>query len=337
MGGLFDESTRVLALDVYQREGATAAAEAAGVTTRTVFRWAREAGVSSGWENPSGPQTGHGTATRYRTCRCDDCMAANAAVCRARRHDDGCDCLVCRLAARARDGAQGITADEWNAPEVRALDGRRRERPTPPEVEPAPEPPTLTVAPEPEPEPEPEPVKAPKRRSPVRLPDEDVDAILKVARRHGTGVAAEWANVGRHTVAKLRREHDGYVRGQGHPSKAEIAARAPSLSCLCPRCDEWRAETHATTADGAESEGWWAAAACRGRRIEIFFPERGDTTRPAKELCAGCPVRDDCLDYALANGIKHGIWGGTSEKERRTPPTPPRRLNPTTRHPRTPT
>lgn len=321
MGGLFDESTRALALDVYQRDGATAAAEAAGVTTRTVFRWAREAGVSSGWENPSGPQTSHGTLTRYTAhgCRCDDCRAANAADHWARRHDDGCDCIVCRLAARARDGAQGITADEWNAPEVRALDGRRRKHTTPPEaVKPAPEPPTLTVAPEPAPEPQPAADEPPKRRpAGSRLPAEDVDAILKVARRHGTGVAAEWANVGRHTVAKLRREHDGYVRGQGHPSKAEIAARAPSLSCLCPRCDEWRAETHATTAEGSESEGWWADAACRGRHIEIFFPERDDTTRPAKELCAGCPVRDDCLDYALANGIKHGIWGGTSERQRR--------------------
>jgi len=46
-------------------------------------------------------------------------------------------------------------------------------------------------------------------------------------------------------------------------------------------------------------------------------PRRGASTREAKEVCRGCVVREDCLEYALANGEKFGIWGGMSERERR--------------------
>lgn len=49
----------------------------------------------------------------------------------------------------------------------------------------------------------------------------------------------------------------------------------------------------------------------------IFFPERGFSTKEAKAYCADCPVKQQCLDYALMNGEKFGIWGGHSERERR--------------------
>jgi WhiB family transcriptional regulator, redox-sensing transcriptional regulator len=49
----------------------------------------------------------------------------------------------------------------------------------------------------------------------------------------------------------------------------------------------------------------------------IFFPERGEDERPAKRICGTCPVKGFCLEYALAAGEKHGIWGGTSERQRR--------------------
>jgi WhiB family redox-sensing transcriptional regulator len=58
-------------------------------------------------------------------------------------------------------------------------------------------------------------------------------------------------------------------------------------------------------------------AECRGTDPDLWFPERGEATSPAKEICASCFVREDCLDYALANGEKFGIWGGKSERERR--------------------
>ncbi|MFD4740570.1 WhiB family transcriptional regulator [Streptomyces virginiae] len=48
-----------------------------------------------------------------------------------------------------------------------------------------------------------------------------------------------------------------------------------------------------------------------------FFPDKGGSTAVAKRICFTCPVRRDCLDYALTNGEQHGIWGGTSERERR--------------------
>ena len=49
----------------------------------------------------------------------------------------------------------------------------------------------------------------------------------------------------------------------------------------------------------------------------LEFPKRGASTREAKSVCAGCEVKDDCLEYALVNGEKFGIWGGLSERERR--------------------
>ncbi len=56
---------------------------------------------------------------------------------------------------------------------------------------------------------------------------------------------------------------------------------------------------------------------CLGVDPDLFFPERGASTREAKEVCRGCVVKDDCLEFALANGEKFGIWGGMSERERR--------------------
>jgi len=63
--------------------------------------------------------------------------------------------------------------------------------------------------------------------------------------------------------------------------------------------------------------GWQTRANCMGVDPDLFFPERGQSTREAKEVCRGCVVREDCLEYALANGEKFGIWGGMSERERR--------------------
>ena len=50
---------------------------------------------------------------------------------------------------------------------------------------------------------------------------------------------------------------------------------------------------------------------------EAFFPEKGGSTREAKRVCATCEVREECLEYALANDERFGIWGGMSERERR--------------------
>jgi WhiB family redox-sensing transcriptional regulator len=62
---------------------------------------------------------------------------------------------------------------------------------------------------------------------------------------------------------------------------------------------------------------WVESASCLGCDADLFYPARGESCREAKAVCAGCPVRVECLAYALATGEKLGIWGGTSERERR--------------------
>ena len=62
---------------------------------------------------------------------------------------------------------------------------------------------------------------------------------------------------------------------------------------------------------------WRELAACRGADLEVFFPGRGESAGPARQVCAACPVRQPCLDYAITNRITHGIWGGLTERERR--------------------
>src|SRR5689334_21659762 len=70
-------------------------------------------------------------------------------------------------------------------------------------------------------------------------------------------------------------------------------------------------------AGGGEQRRWQDQANCLGVDPDLFFPERGASTREAKEVCRGCVVREDCLEYALQNSEKFGIWGGMSERERR--------------------
>lgn len=62
---------------------------------------------------------------------------------------------------------------------------------------------------------------------------------------------------------------------------------------------------------------WQASARCTEVDPEIFFPERGGSSKAARAVCGECSVRQECLLYALANREQFGIWGGTSERERR--------------------
>lgn len=67
------------------------------------------------------------------------------------------------------------------------------------------------------------------------------------------------------------------------------------------------------------SPPWMRDAACRGMDPELFFPEKGASwdVQEARGVCAGCPVRTECLTYAMDHTERHGVWGGTSERERR--------------------
>lgn len=62
---------------------------------------------------------------------------------------------------------------------------------------------------------------------------------------------------------------------------------------------------------------WVEHAACSGVNPDLFFPDRGASLVDAQRVCACCPVRVDCLEYALETGEKFGVWGGKSERERR--------------------
>ena len=72
-------------------------------------------------------------------------------------------------------------------------------------------------------------------------------------------------------------------------------------------------------------ETWQLKAACRGPQAVVFFPptqferkdERAEREDRAKAICARCPVREPCLDYALRIREQHGIWGGLNEIERK--------------------
>ena len=63
-------------------------------------------------------------------------------------------------------------------------------------------------------------------------------------------------------------------------------------------------------------EDWRDLALCAEVDPDLFFVERGGNAAPAKRVCRACPVRAECLEYALEHRILFGVWGGTSERER---------------------
>ena len=68
-----------------------------------------------------------------------------------------------------------------------------------------------------------------------------------------------------------------------------------------------------------ESLTWRAQSACAGINSDIFYPTSEDESeaREAKAICNACPVETACLEFALSQREREGIWGGTTERERR--------------------
>ena len=62
---------------------------------------------------------------------------------------------------------------------------------------------------------------------------------------------------------------------------------------------------------------WRQRAACRGVDPDIFYPVSEDDAAEAKNICDQCTVRETCLEFALANRERDGVWGGATERERR--------------------
>lgn len=55
---------------------------------------------------------------------------------------------------------------------------------------------------------------------------------------------------------------------------------------------------------------------CAESDPDAWFPEKGESPRMAKRICLGCPIRSDCLEWALRTDVRFGIWGGFSTQER---------------------
>lgn len=87
-------------------------------------------------------------------------------------------------------------------------------------------------------------------------------------------------------------------------------SRSKPLTCL--------ACTHPAEAEaGFPDQGWAVQALCAQVDPEVWFPAKGSVNKAAKAVCAKCPVRAECLSYALATGQPFGVWGGLSAAERR--------------------
>lgn len=67
----------------------------------------------------------------------------------------------------------------------------------------------------------------------------------------------------------------------------------------------------------ANGEDWRSRGICAQVGGDTWFPERGGSTKEAKRVCHGCSVKDECLEWALTNDERFGVWGGVSERERR--------------------
>lgn len=92
------------------------------------------------------------------------------------------------------------------------------------------------------------------------------------------------------------------------PFPSHIEVKAPQANNVIPLFGDVEDDTVL---------GWQERALCAQTDPEAFFPEKGGSTREAKKVCASCEVRAQCLEYALENDERFGIWGGLSERERR--------------------
>jgi WhiB family transcriptional regulator, redox-sensing transcriptional regulator len=92
---------------------------------------------------------------------------------------------------------------------------------------------------------------------------------------------------------------------------------------LPPPFDDWRsgvllddAAADLPAVAWPTEQAWMHDANCRGLHASAFFPSDASGVEAARRVCAECSVRSECLEYSLVNRLDHGIWGGTSERQR---------------------
>jgi len=66
-----------------------------------------------------------------------------------------------------------------------------------------------------------------------------------------------------------------------------------------------------------DEKPWAAFAACASEEGMTFYPQNKREEASALATCGICPVQQECLDHALATNERFGVWGGTTEKQRR--------------------
>ncbi|AXJ10372.1 WhiB family transcriptional regulator [Arthrobacter sp. PM3] len=112
--------------------------------------------------------------------------------------------------------------------------------------------------------------------------------------------------------------HDELLAGQDHdddPLDPPMELRSSGADTLAQPV--WIGLPSRQDFDDEGELGWQTDALCAQTDPEAFFPEKGGSTRDAKKVCGACNVRSQCLEYALSNDERFGIWGGLSERERR--------------------
>lgn len=184
---------------------------------------------------------------------------------------------------------------------------------------------------------------------------EEQPGTTAIARRTGLEVPADWFVDPADPQAAERLEHGKALEDQATaflaaheeaereaeaPSSVTALSEAPSRRTGTPSPETSTPETsRPTTAEPRSAESatttwlglpalvpteeiegelaWQVDALCAQTDPEAFFPEKGGSTRDAKKVCGACTVKQECLDYALGNDERFGIWGGLSERERR--------------------
>lgn len=84
-----------------------------------------------------------------------------------------------------------------------------------------------------------------------------------------------------------------------------------------PAVIEMLAASNPVFDDPEDPLAWQRDGLCGQTDPEAFFPEKGGDVRMAKKVCEMCEVKEKCLDYALENDERFGVWGGLSERQRR--------------------
>ena len=101
-----------------------------------------------------------------------------------------------------------------------------------------------------------------------------------------------------------------------HPGRYPRTVPDPASALIAWLMTPGRGEQLPGVEDLAHRPTWMKRAHCRGVDRDLFFPEHGGNGTRARVICSSCLVRQQCLDYALANPEMAGMWGGTTERER---------------------